>query len=203
MPTIDAEPYPFEMDPERTALVIIDMQRDFLEPGGFGEALGNDVARLRGAIAPIAAVLGAFRAAGDWYAAARLLRHGRAVRCDVPVTLSDENFFSGERLLEGIAVQAETLVDRPQDRAAFTHFLGSEGYDTTDTTLIYNETQAYLIFTTDPRFFNGSVVGMTQGQIDTLRAGYIAGMPQFWLTKLANETLPIAPAPAACPAGAG
>jgi hypothetical protein len=90
-----------------------------------------------------------------------------------------------------------------QDRAAFTHFLGSEGYDTTDTTLIYNETQAYLIFTTDPRFFNGSVVGMTQGQIDTLRAGYIAGMPQFWLTKLANETLPIAPAPAACPAGAG
>jgi len=52
------------MDPERTAFVIIDMQRDFVEPGGFGSALGNDVSLLRGAIEPIGAVLAAFRAAG-------------------------------------------------------------------------------------------------------------------------------------------
>jgi biuret amidohydrolase len=61
---IPARPYEFQFDPSRTALVIIDMQRDFLEPGGFGAALGNDVSLLRSAIAPIGAVLAAFRAAG-------------------------------------------------------------------------------------------------------------------------------------------
>ncbi len=47
MPSIPAEPYPFDFDPAACALLIIDMQRDFLEPGGFGEALGNDVGELR------------------------------------------------------------------------------------------------------------------------------------------------------------
>ncbi len=50
--SIDAEPYAFEFTPETCALIIIDMQRDFLEPGGFGEMLGNDVSQLRGTIAP-------------------------------------------------------------------------------------------------------------------------------------------------------
>jgi hypothetical protein len=53
MAIIEAEPYPFDFDPARTSLVIIDMQRDFLEPGGFGAALGNDVFLLRRTIAPI------------------------------------------------------------------------------------------------------------------------------------------------------
>ena len=43
---VPAQPGPFAFDPETTALVVIDMQRDFLEPGGFGSALGNDVSLL-------------------------------------------------------------------------------------------------------------------------------------------------------------
>jgi hypothetical protein len=84
------------------------------------------------------------------------------------------------------------------DRDAFTNFLGSEGYDTADTTLMLNETQAYLIFTRDPRFFNGSVVNMTQAQVDTLREGFIANMPNFWLQPMANAPLPIGPDQPAC-----
>ena len=61
---VPAIPYPFELDPATTALVIIDMQRDFLEPGGFGELLGNDVSMLTKVIAPLSAVLDAARAAG-------------------------------------------------------------------------------------------------------------------------------------------
>ena len=63
MPSIGAAPYAFDLRPAAAALLIIDMQRDFLEPGGFGAVLGNDVARLRGAIAPTRAVLEAARAA--------------------------------------------------------------------------------------------------------------------------------------------
>jgi len=61
MTTVQAEPYEFEFTPATTALVIIDMQRDFVDPGGFGEALGNDVSLLRKAIAPTKKVLEAAR----------------------------------------------------------------------------------------------------------------------------------------------
>ena len=64
MKQVDAQPYPFTFDPASAALVIIDMQRDFLEPGGFGAALGNDVTLLRSAIAPTGRVLHACRAVG-------------------------------------------------------------------------------------------------------------------------------------------
>jgi nicotinamidase-related amidase len=64
MPSVDAQPGPFRFHPDRTALVVIDMQRDFLLPGGFGESLGNDVAQLRRTIEPLAKLLAAWRAAG-------------------------------------------------------------------------------------------------------------------------------------------
>ena len=62
--TMAAEPFDFEFDPETTALVLIDFQRDFVEPNGFGEALGNDVSLLRTSIEPARRVLAAARAAG-------------------------------------------------------------------------------------------------------------------------------------------
>jgi len=64
MPTVEAQPAPFTFAPESTALLVIDMQRDFLEPGGFGESLGNDVSQLRRTIAPLAAFMATWRAAG-------------------------------------------------------------------------------------------------------------------------------------------
>ncbi len=59
-----AEPYNLTFNPETTALIMIDMQRDFLEEGGFGSMLGNDVSLLRAAIEPCKAVLKAAREKG-------------------------------------------------------------------------------------------------------------------------------------------
>jgi len=64
MPTIAAEPAAVVIDVAHTAVLIIDMQRDFIEPGGFGASLGNDVALLARAIAPCRALLQAARNAG-------------------------------------------------------------------------------------------------------------------------------------------
>ncbi|MEU8381272.1 isochorismatase family cysteine hydrolase [Streptosporangium sp. NPDC048865] len=61
---VEAEPYVYGFDPRHTALLIIDMQRDFVEPGGFGETLGNDVSMLRRVVPPLQEVLAATRAAG-------------------------------------------------------------------------------------------------------------------------------------------
>jgi nicotinamidase-related amidase len=62
--TVAAEPYPFGFDVATTALLVIDMQRDFVEPGGFGELLGNDVSPLREIVPALQRVLAAARAAG-------------------------------------------------------------------------------------------------------------------------------------------
>ena len=61
---VAARPFAFRFEGVRTALVIIDMQRDFVEPGGFGETLGNDVTRLQAIVPATQRVLAAWRAAG-------------------------------------------------------------------------------------------------------------------------------------------
>ena len=61
MNAIKAEPYPYELPQNAPALIIIDMQRDFVEPGGFGSALGNDVTPLMSIVPTIAKLLNVFR----------------------------------------------------------------------------------------------------------------------------------------------
>jgi len=59
-----AQPFPYDFDLQKTALVLIDMQRDFIEPGGFGETLGNDVSLLEAIVPSTKRVLQSWRAAG-------------------------------------------------------------------------------------------------------------------------------------------
>jgi len=61
---VTAVPDNFSFDPQRTALVVIDMQRDFIEPGGFGAALGNDVTPLAAIIPAVQQLLALAREAG-------------------------------------------------------------------------------------------------------------------------------------------
>ena len=63
---VPAQPNDFNFDLAHCALLIIDMQRDFIEPGGFGASLGNDVSQLQAIVPTCAAVLAAWRAAGGW-----------------------------------------------------------------------------------------------------------------------------------------
>lgn len=61
---VDARPYPYVLSARRPALIVIDMQRDFIEPGGFGEALGNEVGRLQACVPVIARLLEVARRLG-------------------------------------------------------------------------------------------------------------------------------------------
>ncbi|HUG63313.1 MAG TPA: isochorismatase family cysteine hydrolase [Methylomirabilota bacterium] len=64
MITVAADPFDYAFPPDRVALIVIDMQRDFIEPGGFGESLGNDVSRLAAIVPTVAGLLGLFRRMG-------------------------------------------------------------------------------------------------------------------------------------------
>ncbi len=63
MRTVEASPFPFSMNTAHTALVVIDMQRDFVEPGGFGASLGNDVTACKAIVPTVRRLLDGFRAA--------------------------------------------------------------------------------------------------------------------------------------------
>ncbi len=61
MAQIAAQPFAYDFDPAHTALIVIDMQRDFAEPGGFGESLGNDVSRIQVIVPTVAKLIAGFR----------------------------------------------------------------------------------------------------------------------------------------------
>ncbi|HYA73922.1 MAG TPA: isochorismatase family cysteine hydrolase [Roseiarcus sp.] len=64
MIAVPAQPFAFALDPRRCALAVIDMQRDFIEKGGFGESLGNDLAPVAAIVPTVASLIALFRARG-------------------------------------------------------------------------------------------------------------------------------------------
>ncbi len=62
--TVDAQPYPYSFEPASTALIVIDMQRDFIEPGGFGDTLGNNIALVAAIVPTVRKLMDACRRYG-------------------------------------------------------------------------------------------------------------------------------------------
>jgi nicotinamidase-related amidase len=133
---IEAEPYPFEFTPATCALLIIDMQRDFLEPGGFGEMLGNDISQLRRAIEPNQKLLAAWREAGMQVLHTReghrpdlgCLPPAKKIRGRTPTTIGDHGPM-GRILIRGeighdiipelYPLPGEAVIDKPGKGAFF------------------------------------------------------------------------------------
>jgi hypothetical protein len=68
-----------------------------------------------------------------------------------------------------------------EERGAVRAFLGRNDYDVREETIMFNEMQAYLMFTQDPTFFTSDKVGMTPARLAELRKRFLAGMPTGWL----------------------
>jgi nicotinamidase-related amidase len=148
---VDAEPEPIAIDPDATALVIIDMQRDFLEPGGFGETLGNDVSLLATAIPPCQALLRQARELGMFVVhtreghrpdlsdapRAKVERGAPSMRIGAPgpmgrILIRGE---AGHAIIAALQpVEGEPVVDKPGKGAFFAtdldRLLGYRGIDT-------------------------------------------------------------------------
>jgi nicotinamidase-related amidase len=133
---MEAKPYEYNLDLGSAALLIIDMQRDFLESGGFGEMLGNDVSQLRRTIEPNKALLKAWRAAGGLVIHTREghrpdladLPPAKKVRGRSPTTIGDAGPM-GRILVRGEAghdiiaelypTAGEPIIDKPGKGAFF------------------------------------------------------------------------------------
>ena len=61
---VPARPSPLELDPSRTAVLVIDMQNDFGAAGGMFDRAGIDIGGIKAAVATTARILAAARAAG-------------------------------------------------------------------------------------------------------------------------------------------
>jgi biuret amidohydrolase len=141
MPIVHAKPYDYSFDQARTALIVIDMQRDFVEPGGFGEALGNDVSLLSAIVPKVAELLGICRAAGLMIVhtreahrpdlsdcpPAKLIRGNSKLRIGDPgpmgrILVAGE---PGNDILPGVApLPGEIVIDKPGKGAFYATALG-------------------------------------------------------------------------------
>ncbi len=68
-----------------------------------------------------------------------------------------------------------------EERGSVRRFLAREEYDVREEELMYNEMQAYLMFTRDPMFVTAELVGLTKARLAQLQARFLAGMPEGWL----------------------
>jgi nicotinamidase-related amidase len=141
MPTVRAKPYAYTFEPERAALVVIDMQRDFIEPGGFGEALGNDVSRLATIVPTVAHLLRICRAAGMRVVHTREAHRrdlsdcppAKRARGNPGMRIGDEGPMGrilivgepGNAILEAVApIAGELVLDKPGKGAFYATALG-------------------------------------------------------------------------------
>ncbi|MES2090486.1 MAG: isochorismatase family cysteine hydrolase [Pseudomonadota bacterium] len=140
---VSAQPFDYEFDLEHTALLIIDMQRDFIEPGGFGASLGNDVSLLAAIVPTVQRVLQAWRQAGGLVVhtceghrpdlsdcpSAKLTRGSPTLRIGDPgpmgrILIRGE---PGHAIIASLApIEGELVIDKPGKGAFYATSLGDD-----------------------------------------------------------------------------
>jgi nicotinamidase-related amidase len=138
-----ALPSPFTYEPSKTALVVIDMQRDFIEPGGFGAALGNDVSLLAGIVPDVARLIAHARER-DWHVVHTRESHApdlsdcpsaKRLRGKPSARIGDEGPMGrilvrgepGNAIVDTLApVAGELVIDKPGKGAFYATRLGEE-----------------------------------------------------------------------------
>ncbi|CAN5891698.1 cysteine hydrolase [soil metagenome] len=127
---VEANPFAYDFDIASTALVLIDMQRDFIEPGGFGETLGNDVALLEAIVPATQTMLKAWRDAGGLVVHTREAHEADLSDCppaklnrgNPTLRIGDEGPMGrilvkgepGNQIIDALApVEGELVIDKP------------------------------------------------------------------------------------------
>lgn len=100
--------------------------------------------------------------------------------------LAHGEFFSNPRY-EAWTLEFWNNVLDNAGRAAFTKMLSADGYDPSLGELLANETQAYLMFTPEGKFFDPEALGLDPGVLDRLRERFRLGMPRGWLRDVAMD----------------
>lgn len=125
-----AQPFPYDFDLQKTALVLIDMQRDFIEPGGFGDTLGNDVSLLEAIVPATKVVLDTWREAGGLVVHTRESHHPDLSDCppaklnrgNPTLRIGDEGPMGrilvrgelGNQIIDALApIAGEWVIDKP------------------------------------------------------------------------------------------